>query len=97
MRDAAVTAAASRVCVVAASVAVGSLCRHFDASMSLLPSLEHTDAAVAETSSMSLSAALAPLACWDGVHFLGVAMAGYRNEHTFAFFPLYPYLCRALG
>lgn len=46
--------------------------------------------------SLATASPLAPLASWDGVHFVGIALSGYTSDHSHAFFPLLPMLMRAL-
>lgn len=37
------------------------------------------------------------LLSWDTFHFYNIAENGYLAEHTYAFFPLYPYLVRVIS
>ncbi|CAG0895447.1 unnamed protein product [Darwinula stevensoni] len=40
--------------------------------------------------------ALGGLICWDGQHFLQIALHGYQREPSTAFFPLFPLFVREL-
>lgn len=44
-----------------------------------------------------MKAFLKPLIRWDAVHFFAIARDGYIFENQFAFFPLFPLLCRWIG
>lgn len=43
------------------------------------------------------SAVVSPFLCWDAAHFVSVAISGYTDTMSYAFFPLFPLVLRCLG
>ena len=85
LREVARVAVASRLCVVALAVLSDLLLPDHLAQGALQAPFEPGCAA---------APLLRAFTRWDAAHFLRVAQHGWRDEWSFAFFPLYPLLMR---
>ena len=85
LREVARVAAASRLCVVALAVLADLLLPDHLAQGALQAPFEPSCAA---------APLLRAFTRWDAAHFLRVAQHGWRDEWSYAFFPLYPLLLR---
>ena len=86
LREVARVAAVSRVCVVALAVLADLLLPDHLAQGALEAPFEPSCAA---------APLLRAFTRWDAAHFLRVAQHGWRDEWSYAFFPLYPLLLRS--
>ena len=68
-------------------------------SHALIPSHKATGVKVLDyvPSSPWIGAFVKPFLCWDASHFISIAIHGYTEEMSYAFFPLYPFILRHLG
>jgi phosphatidylinositol glycan class V len=89
------TAAASRVTLLLLAVVLDAVVDDYDRSATHLPAAScHAAAAAAPE---GWCAGVERVAVWDSVYVLRIAQCGYEFEQSHAFFPLLPFLMRALA